>query len=302
MAKILIIGSSNTDMVVKTHRFPQPGETIIGGDFFIFPGGKGANQAVSAARMGGSVVFVCKTGDDLFGRQAIEGFRKEGIDIRCCTVDPEAASGVALITLNATGENTIVVAPGANARLSEADIDAAAATMVDADIVLLQLETPLATVAYAVQRAATAGKRVMLNPAPAQTALPDSMLAQLFLLTPNETEAALLTGITPRSDADLARMANALLAKGVQNVAFTLGARGVYFQNAAGHLWVTPPKVQPIDTTGAGDVFNGALAVALAEDMPWSAALDMACRAAAISVTRMGAQSSAPHRKELGIG
>jgi ribokinase len=298
MAKILVIGSSNTDMVVKASRFPQPGETIMGDSFFMFPGGKGANQAVAAARMGGTVSFVCRVGDDLFGHQAVAGFQQENIDTRFCVHDALHASGVALITVNTKGENEIVVAPGANAALSQQDIDAANTAMSAADIVLLQLESPLDTIEYAVRQATVLGKNIMLNPAPAQ-ALPDSLLAQLYLITPNETEAALLTGIRCDTDANMERAAKALLAKGVKHVLITMGARGAYFQNAERQYWTAAPEVQAIDSTGAGDIFNGTLAVALAENMEWEQAIVLACKAAALSVTRMGAQASAPYRGEI---
>ncbi len=300
MANILVIGSSNTDMVVKTARFPDPGETIIGGEFFMFPGGKGANQAVAAARMGGRTTFICKVGDDLFGQQAIAGFLKDGIITTYCYTDPASASGVALITVNADGENEIVVAPGANALLHPNDIENATAAMVEADLVLIQLEISLETVAFAVQKAAALGKKVILNPAPAQT-LPDSIFPNIHLITPNETEAAILTGIEMDSDESLADIAACLLDKGVQQVLITLGARGAYFQDRKRQFWVSAPKVEPIDTTAAGDTFNGALAVAIAEGMDLESAIDLACRAAAISVTRMGAQSSVPNRSEVDL-
>lgn len=299
MHSIAVIGSSNTDMVVKTGRFPRPGETIIGGTFFLFPGGKGANQAVAAARMGGQVTFIGKVGDDLFGRQAAEGFRQEGIDVDFLAVDAKAASGVALITVDASGENQIVVAPGANDALSPHDIQRADAALASAGIVLLQLEIPIATVAYAVERATRLGKKVILNPAPARP-LPDDLLSALFLITPNETEAELLTGIAVTDDASARRAADALLGKGVQHVIITLGARGAFYCGGGQSFLLTPEKVDPVDTTAAGDVFNGALAVGLAEGLDWGPAITLANRAAAISVTRMGAQASAPFRFEVG--
>lgn len=297
MPNILVIGSSNTDMVVKTERFPQPGETLLGGDFFMFPGGKGANQAVAAARMGAEVRFITKTGNDLFGRQAIEGYQKEGILTDYCFTDPERASGVALITVNAHGENEIVVASGANATLSEADLTTALPAFEAADIVLIQLEIPLKTVQFAVQLAKSLGKRVILNPAPAQELHP-AIFDQLFLITPNETEAELLTGIPAHSDAELPLIAAALHEKGVQHVLITLGARGAYLHHRDFAGIIPAQKVEAVDTTAAGDVFNGCLAVFLAEDQDWLSAIDLANRAAGISVTRMGAQTSAPHRMD----
>lgn len=298
MPRIFVIGSSNTDMVVKTARFPQPGETIIGGDFYLFPGGKGANQAVAAARIGGMVDFVAKIGNDVFGGQALEGFVHEGINVEYVQTDPALASGVALITVNAEGENEIVVAPGANAALSPADLDLANAAFETADLILMQLETPIETVLYAAQKAHALGKPFVLNPAPAQV-LPDELYPLLSLITPNETEAALLTGLSLDDDSALPRVADALLSKGVSNVIITLGAKGAYFHNADAYFQVAAPVVTAVDTTAAGDVFNGALAVALAEGLDWLPAIDFACRAGAIAVTRMGAQASAPYREEL---
>lgn len=295
---ILVIGSSNTDMVVKTSRFPQPGETIIGGNFFMFPGGKGANQAVAAARLGGHVSFICKVGDDIFGKQAIEGFVREGIDTTYCLSDAHVASGVALITVNATGENEIVVAPGANGGLSSHDLDAADVAFSEAGWVLLQCEIPMATVEYAVEKAYQRGKRVILNPAPAQL-LTDKCLGELFLISPNETEAELLTGIGVTDLATAEMAAQKLLDKGVENVVITLGAQGAFFKNAQHQILIPAPAVKAVDTTAAGDVFNGAIAVALSEGLDWPAAISFANRAAAVSVTRMGAQASAPYSHEL---
>ncbi len=298
MPKILVIGSSNTDMVVKTSRFPQPGETIIGGEFFLFPGGKGANQAVAAARMGGQVDLIAKVGQDIFGQQAIEGFAHEGINVAYVMSDPKLASGVALITVDAAGENEIVVAPGANAALLPKDLDRDDAAFAEADLVLMQLETPLETLLHAARKAHALDKKFVLNPAPAQD-LPAELYPLLFLITPNETEASLLTGIALDNEDALPRIAEALLNKGVANVIITLGAKGAYFHNASQQFRIPAPKVQAVDTTAAGDVFNGALAVALAEGMDWPQAIDMACRAGSIAVTRMGAQASAPFREEL---
>ncbi len=298
MPNILVIGSSNTDMVVKTERFPQAGETILGGEFFMFPGGKGANQAVAAARLGGEVTFICKVGQDIFGTQAVEGFKKEGIATDFCLTDEHTASGVALITVNAEGENEIVVASGANNQLTTTDLDNAESAFAAADLVLIQLETPIPTVEYAIAKAGKMGKRVILNPAPAQNISADTY-QHLFLITPNETEAELLTGIRVEDDATAAQAADALLAKGVKHVILTLGAKGAYYKSAGQEALVPAEKVKAVDTTAAGDVFNGALTVALAEGKDWLPAIQFAAKAAAISVTRMGAQASAPHRSDL---
>lgn len=298
MPNILVIGSSNTDMVVKTERFPQAGETILGGEFFMFPGGKGANQAVAAARLGGEVTFICKVGQDIFGDQAVEGFKKEGIATDFCLTDEDTASGVALITVNADGENEIVVASGANNQLTTTDLDNAESAFAAADLVLVQLETPIPTVEYAIAKAGTMGKRVILNPAPARNISADTY-QHLFLITPNETEAELLTGIRIEDDATAAQAADALLGMGVEHVILTLGAKGAFYKSAEQQALVPAQKVKAVDTTAAGDVFNGALTVALAEGKDWLPAIEFASQAAAISVTRMGAQASAPHRSDL---
>ena len=296
--KILVIGSSNTDMVVKTSGFPSPGQTVLGGDFFMFPGGKGANQAVAAARLGGDVTFVCKLGMDIFGDAALEGFKKEGIDCRYIIRDPVAPTGVALITINESGQNTIVVAPGANAALSVDDINRSRQAIDETDILLLQLEIPMETVEYAIRMAYEAGKIVVLNPAPAAP-LPDHIWHQLFLFTPNESEASLYAGIPLEEETDAQLAAQALLNKGVENLLLTLGKNGALLVNRDMIFRIPAFKVKAKDTTAAGDVFNGALCVALSEELDFTEAMEFASRAAAISVTRMGAQSSAPTRSEV---
>lgn len=285
-------------MVVRTDRLPRPGETVIGGTFFMNPGGKGANQAVAVARLGGRVAFVCKTGDDLFGSEARRLFREEGIDASHLLTDPDAPSGVALITVDRQAENSIVVAPGANARLTPDDLKGAAAAFEEADIVLMQLEIPMETVEQAAFAARALGKRVVLNPAPAAW-LPARLLRALDLITPNETEAEALTGIriTDRRTADLA--ARRLAATGVRQVVITLGAQGALIHEEGISRIVEGYPVRAVDTTAAGDVFNGALVVALAEGCTLVEAARFACKAAAISVTRPGAQSSVPMRSEV---
>ena len=312
-AQILVIGSSNTDMVVKTSKLPAPGETVIGGTFLMNPGGKGANQAVGAARLGavdsaavdsaavdsgGQVTFVAKVGNDIFGQQAVDGFRREGIDTRYILTDADSPSGVALINVDARGENCITVAPGANAQLQPTDVDAALQTAPPDTIVLIQLEIPLPTVEYAIRQAAKRGLRVMLNPAPAR-ALPADLFPSLFLITPNETEAEILTGIRVTDWTTAERAAQQLHQMGVPNVIITLGAKGAYLHTQTGATIIPPPPVTPVDTTAAGDCFNGAVAVALSEDQPLSDAVTFACRAASISVTRLGAQASMPTRREV---
>jgi ribokinase len=296
--KIVVIGSSNTDMVIKSQKFPLPGETILGGKFFVFPGGKGANQAVSAARLNGQVTFIARTGNDMFGKQAMEQFQKEGINTSFITTDSENPSGVALITVDAKGENTIVVAQGANGFLSEQDIDQATDKIAEADVVLLQLEIPIPAVAYAIGKSYALGKKVILNPAPAQS-IADEVLRCVYIITPNETEAEILTGIKVADADSAARAAAELKRKGVQQVVITLGPKGAYVQTNEVSKLIPAPLVHAVDTTAAGDVFNGALAVAVSEGFSLASAVEFANAAAAISVTRMGAQASAPFRKEV---
>lgn len=295
---ICVIGSSNTDMVVKAAKLPAPGETVIGGTFLMNPGGKGANQAVAAARLGGSVTFVARVGNDIFGNQALEQFGREGIRTEFVLTDPEQPSGVALIGVDERGENSIVVAPGANARLDERQVAVALAVLDAPALVLLQLEIPLPSVEAAVRLSAEKGLRVILNPAPAQP-LPDELLRRLFLITPNETEAELLTGIRVTDAATAEQAAHRLRNRGVPNVVVTLGARGAYLLTGEAGRLIPAPPVTAIDTTAAGDCFNGALALALAESFALPEAVAFACKAAALSVTRMGAQASMPQRREV---
>jgi ribokinase len=297
MNEILVIGSSNTDMVVKTDELPLPGETKLGGTFFMNPGGKGANQAVAAARLGGNVTLVTKLGDDIFGRQTLEGLKKENIDTNYVFFDESNPSGTALIIVNAAGENCIVVAPGANANLFPADIEKVE-NLRDAGIILLQLEIPMDTINYVAKLAKVNKQKLILNPAPAQK-LNDELLRGLYLITPNETEAFDLTGILVKDETSASAAADVLLKKGVKNVIITLGREGAFFQNDQLKIKINAPVVEPIDTTAAGDTFNGAITVALTENMEWDKAIRFAVRAASISVTRMGAQSSVPYRKEI---
>ena len=297
-SSIIVVGSSNTDMIIKLDRIPRPGETILGGAFVTAAGGKGANQAVGAARAGGQVTFIARVGQDMFGEQAVDGFVKDGINVDHVTRDKTNPSGVALIFVAKDGENSIAVAGGANAKLSPADVKKAKAAFAGASVLVMQLETPLETVQAAAALAAKAGVPVILNPAPAQP-LPDKLLECVSILTPNETEAELLTGIAVTDAATAAAAATILCARGVQTVIITLGARGAYVATESGGQLVPGFKVKAMDTTAAGDVFNGALAVALAEGKPLDLAVRFANAAAAISVTRLGAQPSAPTRREI---
>lgn len=295
---MLVIGSSNTDLIIQVERIPKPGETILGGEFFSTAGGKGANQAIAAARAGGAVTFVAHVGRDVFGERALTNFAANGLRTRYVLRDSAKPTGTALIFVGRGGENSIAVAPGANASLSPADVQNARAAVRQARVLLLQLETPLPTVKAAIRLAASAGVPVILNPAPAQP-LPSSLLRSVSILTPNETEVELLTGVRVRDETTAARAADKLRARGVQTVIITLGARGAMIVAETVRCLVPAYKVKPVDATGAGDVFNGALAVALAEKMSLWDAARFACAAAAISVTRFGAQSSAPLRDEI---
>jgi len=297
-SSILVVGSSNTDMIIQIDRIPRPGETILGGEFSIAAGGKGANQAVGAARAGGDVTFVARVGQDMFGDQAIAGFRRDGINVDCVFRDKAAPSGVALIFVAKDGENSIAVAGGANGKLSPADVKKAAKAIRSAAVLVAQLETPLETVQAAAAIAVKAGVRVILNPAPARP-LPDSLLKLVSILTPNETEAELLTGIKVTDEAAAAKTADKLRSRGVQTVILTLGPRGAFIATADGKQLVPGFKVKAVDSTAAGDIFNGALAVALAEGKPLPTAVRFANAAAALSVTKLGAQPSAPTRKEI---
>lgn len=295
---IYVFGSSNTDMVVKADKLPARGETVMGGSFLMNPGGKGANQAIAAAKLGGQVKFIAKVGNDIFGKQAIKQFQRENIDTAFVSVDEEFSSGVALINVDKEGENSIVVAPGSNSRLTVQDAELALEGISNPSIVLIQLEIPIRTVEYVIQRSHEKKLTIILNPAPAQP-LSNETIRQVHIITPNESEAELLTGITITTIDSAREAAKIIYNMGVANVVITLGVKGAYVHNQTISKLVPSPPVTAIDTTAAGDCFNGALAVALSEDLPLDAAVAFACKAAAISVTRMGAQSSLPYRKEI---
>jgi ribokinase len=296
--RITVIGSSNTDMVIQLDRIPRPGETILGGRFVSAPGGKGANQAVAAARAGGEVSFVACLGSDMLGDKTISNLKQDRIDVRNVTRDPVAPSGVALIFVAKNGENSIAVASGANAKLTPRDVLCAEDVIRRSSLVLMQLETPLKTVEAAARLAAQHGIRIILNPAPAAPLSP-SLLKRVSLITPNETEAQLLTGIRINNETTASKAAARLHAQGVETVVITLGAKGAFVSSAGSCSMVPGFMVKAVDTTAAGDIFNGALAVALSEHKPLLAAVRFACAAAAISVTRLGAQPSVPRRGEI---
>jgi ribokinase len=297
-SRIVVVGSSNTDMIIKVDRIPKPGETVIGGEFSTAAGGKGANQAVAAARAGGKVTFVARVGDDMFGRQAVEGFVADEINVSHVLQDSDAPSGVALIFVDERGENSIAVASGANARLTPLDVLAARQAISSADVLVMQLETPLETVRAAAELANEHNVRVILNPAPAQR-LGEEILRHISVLTPNETEAELLTGVEVSSETDAEAAASLLFTLGVEAVLITLGPRGAFILDADHRELVHGFQVEAVDTTAAGDVFNGALAVALADRRSLAEAARFASAAAALSVTKLGAQPSAPTREEI---
>lgn len=288
--KLVIVGSSNTDMVVCADRLPVSGETVLGEKFIMTAGGKGANQAVAAARLGADVTFVARLGRDMFGDKALAGFEAEGIHTDYIVRDADEVSGVALIVVDRRAENIIAVAPGANGRLSPADVRAAEAAIQNADCLLLQLEIPLATVHVAIELAHRYNVQVLLNPAPA-TVLPADVLRLVDVLTPNESEAAHLAGC---SEYIATEVLPRLQARGPSSVIVTLGSRGcdVLTDEQGQHVPSFP--VEAVDTTGAGDCFNGALAVALARGLKLAEAARYANAAAALAVTRFGAQASMP--------
>jgi len=296
--KIIVIGSCNTDMVIKADRLPVPGETVLGGTFFMNPGGKGANQSVAVARLGGKVTFISKTGNDVFGRQSIELFNSQGINTNYIFSDPKNPSGVALIMVDANGENCIVVASGANASLCPADIEQAKAEIESADIVLMQLEIPIETVEYASDMANKKGIKVVLNPAPAR-ALSDKLLKSLYMITPNKSEAEILSGIKVFDWESAIQAADVIRAKGANIVVITLGSLGALISEGKNNYKVEATKVVAVDTTAAGDTFSGALCVGISEGTSVLDSVKMAAKAAALTVTRMGAQSSIPFRSEL---
>ncbi|WP_085537653.1 ribokinase [Massilibacteroides vaginae] len=299
-SKILVVGSSNTDMVIKTKHLPRPGETVLGGTFFMNPGGKGANQAVSVARLGGQVSFVCKTGNDIFGHQSQQLFEEEGIDTSYVFSDNKSPSGVALITVDEQAENCIVVASGANANLLPVDL-ASIETFIDKfDIVLMQLEIPMDTVEYVAELAYKKNKKVILNPAPAHH-LSSSLLKHLYIITPNETEAEMISGVKIINQETAERAAKVIIEMGVQNVIISLGSKGALAYCKSEQKLIPAFKVEAVDTTAAGDIFNGALALALSEGRSIVESVQFACKASAISVTRVGAQASAPYRNEVDV-
>ena len=295
---VLVVGSANMDMVVVCEQFPHPGETILARDFGMFPGGKGANQAVASARLGGRTVFVGKMGADPFRASLVASLERDGVALDGLMTDAGASTGVALVTVDGRGENSIVVASGSNMRLTPADLDAHAALFAHATVVLVQLEIPLETVVRAAELGRAHGALVILNPAPARP-LPDALLRLVDVLTPNKGEAAQLVGQPPDGVATAEAAARELVRRGVGCVLVTLGEAGAMLVTDAGIERFAAVPVQAVDTTAAGDAFNGALAYALAQGQAVAEAVPLANAVAAYAVTRRGAQPSMPDRAAL---
>ena len=296
--RIVVVGSVNTDMVVKSERIPGPGETVTGGEFVMPAGGKGANQAVAAARLGAEVTLVAKVGQDMFGTQSLENFKRDKILTDFILADADNHTGVALILVDGAGENLISVAPGANAAITPDEVQKAADRIRSADVVLLQLEIPLATVEFTARLVAEAGVTVVLDPAPAAP-LGAELLGNVTYLTPNESEATRLTGIEVTDESSARAAAEKLIAGGVDNVIVTMGTQGALVATAEGAFMVPSRAVEAVDSTAAGDAFNGGLAFALAQGLALEDAVREATLVGALSVTRMGAQTSLPTADEL---
>jgi ribokinase len=297
---IVVVGSLNMDLVVRMPKIPRPGETLLGGVFKTFPGGKGANQAVASARLGAHVIMVGCVGNDSFGQELCSALASEGIDTDHILVHQEESTGVALIQVDAQGQNSIAVASGANFCLTGSDVENAMQTIGDFDALVMPLETPLDTIYTAAKIASHKGAMVLLNPAPAQV-LEKDLLKLVDILLPNEYEIGLMTGMSVQTSVDTRQSAEKLLSQGVKNLIVTLGNQGsIFFDGKTNEDMLIPAcPVQAVDTTAAGDCFVGAMAVALCEGKSISAAAEFASVAAAISVTRAGAQPSLPHRNEV---
>lgn len=294
---ILVIGSSNTDMTAKTAELPRPGETVLGGVFTMGAGGKGANQAVAAQRLGGKVKFICKVGRDMFGDNSIAQYEKEGLDTSGI-LRSDLPSGVALIYVDSHAENCIVVASGANGDLTEEDIEKSRKDLEGCDILLLQLESPIPSVLKAAKIAHEAGKTVVLNPAPA-CPLPEELFRNIDLFIPNETELEKFSGMPVTNEQEAQKAAAAMQAKGVGKLIVTMGSKGALICEGGPAVFVPAHKVKAVDTTAAGDTFCGALCVAIAEGKSLKEAAEFACAASALTVQKMGAQNSIPYRKDL---
>ncbi len=298
MSKILVIGSANTDLVIKTSRLPLPGETIIGGEFFSFQGGKGANQAVAAARMNGHVIFMCKVGEDARGDEAISTYKREGIDTSYCLMDNISPTGVALITVDNYGENSIVVAQGANKHLLPSDIQQHIRVFDNVEYVMVQLEIPMETIECIGQICATKGKKLIINPAPANV-LSQELLRTCYMITPNQHELQQLCQDEMDDMSDILDACEKLHSRGVKRILVTLGKRGIYYSGPNDSYSIPAMNIKAIDTTAAGDVFNGSFVAMLSMGYDIKPAIKKSIKAAGIAVSRMGAQESAPYFGEL---
>ncbi|MDI9552097.1 MAG: ribokinase [Bacteroidales bacterium] len=296
MKKILVFGSSNTDMTVKAASLPLPGETVLGGEFTMSPGGKGANQAVAAKRLGGNVSFICKIGRDMFGEDSLRHYREEGIDVSG-VLRSDKPSGIALIIVDNGAENSIVVASGANLDIHAADLEASESALRSCDILLLQLEIPVPAVLQAARIANASGATVILNPAPF-AALPDEIFRYISLFIPNETELASFSGMPVRDVPTAVAAADVLFAKGVGKMIITMGSKGSLILDGGEPRFIQARRVKAVDTTGAGDTYCGALCVAIAEGKTLPEAAEFASAVSALSVTKMGAQTAMPKRVE----
>ena len=296
---IFVIGSINTDMVAMTEVLPSPGETVMSREFMMTAGGKGANQAVAAARMGGDVTMIGRLGNDVFAEQSIKRLKSENINCEFITKDTEKSSGLALISVDQNGENHIVVAPGANETLTKERLGSVLSQIPDNAIVMMQLEIPLESVVSVIEFCKKSDKKIILDPAPAKNLTPE-FTKSLYMITPNETEATAMTGVKIKDLRDVKKAAIKLLGSGSQYVLITMGANGVYLASQNDEFeYIPSPKVTTIDSTAAGDCFNGTLAVSLSQGLSVFEAAKKACRAASISVTRKGAQDSMPFIDEL---
>lgn len=295
--KLTVLGSINADHVISVPHFAKPGETLTGYGYHINYGGKGANQAVAAARLGAQVSLIGCIGDDDIGREMKRAFEKDGIDTQAIVSVSGETTGIAMIQVADSGENSIVISAGANAALNESLVEAFSRQIIEADYLLMQLETPLNAIIKAAKLAKQQGTRVVLNPAPAQP-LPDELLAYVDIITPNETEAELLTGVTVTDEKSAVESARVFHAKGIPTVLITLGSKGVYVSEQGNGRIIAGFRVEAKDTTAAGDTFNGGLITALLEHKAMAEAIRFAHAAAAISVTRKGAQPSIPSRAE----
>ncbi len=298
MGNIIVIGSINMDLVANLSEMPKKGETVIGKDFNQNPGGKGANQAVAIARLGGKVSMVGKVGDDELGHKLVTQMNEDKVDTELISKSSNTSTGVALINVDEKGENSIVVIPGANYELTEEDIEEANNLIEDADVTIMQLEVPIDTVKYALKLAKDKGTYTILNPAPAQR-LDEEIIKNVDLLTPNETELEILTGINIKDEEDVKEAAKKLVNLGVKELIVTLGSKGCIYVSDTIFKKYPAYKVNPVDTTAAGDSFNGAIAVGVSQNKPMDEVIDFASKVGALTVTRKGAQISLPYLEEV---